>query len=101
MRYYSEEDVSKMLAKEFDEACSYSKPYSGVKMSDYPSIEIPQTNWHTGTPTEEGWYVLECGNSEHTYYTTDYWSNKVKYWTVNRVIRWQKITPYQEEKNNG
>lgn len=55
-----------------------------------------RSNWHKGTPTEEGWYVLECGNSEHTYYTTDYWSNKVNYWTVNRVIRWQKIEPYKE-----
>lgn len=49
--------------------------------------------WHTGTPTEEGWYLLECGigNSENTYFTTDYWNNEVGYWTVNRVIRWQKI----------
>lgn len=53
----------------------------------------PQGDWHTGTPTEEGWYLLECniGNSDGTYYATDYWNNEVGYWTVNRVIRWQKI----------
>lgn len=49
--------------------------------------------WHTGKPTENGCYLLECkiGNSENTYFTTDYWNNEVGYWTVNRVIRWQKI----------
>lgn len=49
--------------------------------------------WHTGTPTENGWYLLECniGNSDGTYYATDHWDNEVGYWTVNRVIRWQKI----------
>lgn len=61
-------------------------------------VEIVPTHevgspWHTGTPTEEGRYLLECGigNSENTYFTTDYWNNEVGYWTVNRVIRWQKI----------
>ena len=54
--------------------------------------------WHTGTPKEEGWYLLVCGigNSSETYYTTDYWSNKVKGWCINRVLAWQKITPYVE-----
>ena len=49
--------------------------------------------WHTGTPTENGWYLLECGigGSDETYYATDYWDNKVGYWTVNRVVRWRKI----------
>ena len=56
--------------------------------------EMPlESPWHTGTPTEEGWYLLECniGNSDGTYYATDHWNNEVGYWTVNRVIRWQKI----------
>ena len=49
--------------------------------------------WHTGKPTENGCYLLECkiGNSENTYFTTDHWSDTVGYWTVNGVIRWQKI----------
>ena len=94
MRYYSEEDVSEMLAKEFDEACSYSKPYSGVKMSDYHSIEIPQTDWHTGTPTEEGLYVVF---NEHLCYDIV----EVKPWTtLHGVVAYQKIEPYKEE-NNG
>lgn len=56
--------------------------------------------WHKGIPTENGWYLLECGigNSENTYFTTDYWSDTVGYWTVNRVIRWQKINEDKEEK---
>lgn len=56
--------------------------------------------WHTGTPTEAGWYLLECniGNSDETYYVTDYWSNEVGYWTVNGVIRWQEI---QGDRRNG
>ena len=56
------------------------------------------SDWHTGSPTEEGWYLLECniGNSDKNYYTTDYWSNACKDWTVNRVIRWQKIEKGEE-----
>jgi len=61
-----------------------------IAISDWNNRPSP---WHTGTPTEDGWYVLECniGNSDGTYYATDYWNNEVGYWTVNRVIRWQKI----------
>lgn len=60
---------------------------------------MADNNWHTGTPTEEGWYLLECniGNSDETYYATDYWNNEVGYWTVNRVIRWQKIDEDKED----
>ena len=57
--------------------------------------EEEQKRWHTGTPTEEGWYLLECSidNSDEIYYVTDYWNNEVGYWIYNRVIRWQKIEP--------
>ena len=59
--------------------------------------KLKELDWHTGTPTEEGWYLLEynIGNSDETYYVTDHWSNEVGYWTVDRVIRWQKIEPYE------
>ena len=65
------------------------------------SADIAQRDWHTGTPTENGWYLLECriGNSGGTYYDIDHWNNVVGYWTVNRVIRWQKIEPHKEEKD--
>ena len=56
--------------------------------------------WHTGKPSENGWYLLECeiGNSENTYFTTDHWDDSAGYWTVNRVIRWQRIDEDKEEK---
>lgn len=75
----------------------------------------PHGNWHTGTPTEEGWYlvayecVYDCKNK-----------GKIEYFTLNiitdedgykdyrgrasddvwKAVAWQKIEPYKE-KNNG
>ena len=70
------------------------------KMLNEILIELDDSPWHTGKPTENGWYLLECniGNSENTYFTTDYWNDTIEYWTVNRVIRWQKIDEDKEGK---
>lgn len=70
----------------------------GSRVETYPSKEqaIEMWNrrpspWHTGTPTEDGWYLVECQIGNFKFYATDHWNNKVGYWTVSKVIRWQKI----------
>lgn len=53
--------------------------------------------WHTGTPTEEGWYIIKLAVSDA--YFTNYWEAEGK-WRIAmnyNFYAWQKI----EEKENG
>ena len=66
------------------------------------------SNWHTGTPTEEGWYqiAIRFGNR------IEYDSRKCKriidnngnecmrFDGCNPVLAWQKIEPYKEKENS-
>lgn len=56
--------------------------------------------WHTGTPTEEGWYVLLT--SETIPYSVAYWQNEWlgKEWTIRDsiVVAWMPITPFEASK---
>ena len=75
--------------------------------------EMPhESPWHTGTPTETGWYILclyNKGNWYHPhFYVADfysevdgkmYWSNDED-WSEYTIVAWQKIEPYKEA-NNG
>lgn len=55
---------------------------------------LTDSPWHTGTPTEEGLYVVF---NEHLCYDIV----EVKPWTtLHGVVAYQKIEPYKEE-NNG
>ena len=57
-----------------------------------------RSNWHTGTPQEEGLYLCASANELHKYGLA-YWdgegfcSNQ-----TGRIIAWQKITPYKGEE---
>jgi len=42
--------------------------------------------WHTGTPTEEGWYVCKLKNSN--LYETNYFTGSN--WTEESFEKWQK-----------
>lgn len=56
-------------------------------------------NWHTGTPTEEGWYVLVIPLTKGLLmYETDYLNKDGKFRLYGKrgVIAWQKIEPYKE-----
>ena len=61
------------------------------KIFDDLEAEKTENPWHTGTPTEEGWYLLKNwykGCSEYIYDT--------KFFTVDSempdsVVEWQKI----------
>ena len=57
--------------------------------------------WHTGTPTEEGTYLVFIDNSFLNYVLV-YWYNDVG-WGIDNpsdVIAWQKITPFEDSKEN-
>lgn len=58
--------------------------------------------WHTGTPTEEGWYLLQYLNSDE--YDVGRWDgndfvieeNLPMVLTSHRSVAWQKIEPFKE-----
>ena len=57
-------------------------------------IKEPHENWHTGTPTEEGWYLCQ---------TKAYWIvlffDSILGWVEKKeapyIEAWQKIEPYR------
>ena len=50
--------------------------------------------WHTGTPTEEGDYIVLI-DGEHFLWQVD----DLALWNFDPVIAWQKIEPFKEESN--
>ena len=65
----------------------------------HPLEELDENPWHTGTPTEEGWYLQRIKSKNNISYDTDYYENgDWKYSCVFReIIAWQKI---EEEKSD-
>lgn len=67
--------------------------FAEVKMCGLVNLD---TNWHTGTPTEEGWYLLCLKRDDTEYFYTTYFrydgADKVK-----DVVAYQKIEPYKEK----
>ena len=64
--------------------------------------------WHTGTPTEAGWYLVayrkcDCDGSLYWDYGTRVWEDYGEYghWNITSmkypVIKWQKINELVEE----
>ena len=50
--------------------------------------------WHTGTPTEEGWYVCKLAGSD-IIETHNFTGNN---WNADLFEMWKKIEPYKESK---
>lgn len=55
--------------------------------------------WHTGEPTEEGWYVIAfIGANKRIEYASAVWCYNE--WDAHcRILAWQKIEPYNPEAN--
>ena len=95
MRYYSEETVKKIMTKvEVDSFPSnlYDTSLRTVEriypdLNKFDSIEIPESPWHTGTPTEEGWYVCKLAGSD-IYETHNFTGNN---WDETLFEKWQMI----------
>ena len=76
-------------------------------MVPYPEdITFSEANpWHTGTPTEEGWYLVAFNYEfeEGVRYTTDYFKDGK--WAfpmvrdISKIVAWQKIEPYKEKED--
>lgn len=60
-------------------------------------------NWHTGTPTEEGWYLVTNGDDDSASYDIGKWDGEsfcyMEYLDSAYVVAWQKIDPYKEKKD--
>lgn len=61
------------------------------------AVELPDSSWHTGIPTEEGWYLYEYGITGGSYatYRAD---TKKELAYLGEAKRWQKINLYKEKK---
>lgn len=100
--------------KHYTVICSNEKCYA--EMGDFISNEdaIRMWNsrpnpWHTGTPTEEGWYLIQTkrvdvdtgryifkvGNLSDVLW---FQSEGYKELSCYGIIAWQKIEPYKEKK---
>lgn len=58
--------------------------------------------WHTGTPTEEGWYLLHLKKDSKPYCVAymdgRHWLGIDDFFIlVDDVIEWHKIEPYKED----
>ena len=62
-----------------------------------PLIEVTlHRDWHTGQPTEEGWYLCAYGDN---FYCANYWQGGTwKNQWGGTLLAYQKIEPYKEEK---
>ena len=67
--------------------------------------ERTRNDWHTGIPTENGFYaVYYYADNEYDYGFADwdgkYWEEHFSFDDVGcRIIAWQKIEPYKEEED--
>ena len=70
--------------------------------------KVDENPWHTGTPTEEGWYLVayrkrDCDGSCYWDYGTRVWEDYGEYghWNITSmrypIIKWQKINELGEE----
>ena len=85
-----------MTVKEIQELCRRlnASPWQQKVLYE----ELTDT-WHTGTPTEEGWYLIayrEFPNTPIKYAVEPFENSKWLHFTVDR-LSWQKIEPYKED----
>lgn len=71
-----------------------------------PLVELPDSSWQTGTPTEEGWYLTKVTDVDKPYEVLKFengkWSDYLDYDDVPEVVNdsfvlaYQKIEPFKE-----
>lgn len=60
---------------------------------------LDKTKWHTGTPTEEGWYVTTDGNGEYDVagWEKGAWAG-YEWISPEDIVAWREIKPYKERE---
>lgn len=61
---------------------------------------LTDSPWHTGTPAEEGWYLLAVKHGEKIHYNANrlYSGGEWFYSKLGDVLAYQKIEPYEASK---
>ena len=67
--------------------------------------ERKKSNWHTGTPTEEGWYLCWVSFPKEIAPMVYKWKNNkfmlTDIWeSDDDILMWQKIEPYKEKEDD-
>lgn len=77
-----------------NEASSITSWVAGAEWALDIIKRIKWNNWHTGTPTESGWYLIKYKHiGEMRYIAMEDPSSWV--FTADTTIGWQKIEPYR------
>ena len=73
-------------------------PCCGQEYMD--EVDETQSNWHTGKPTEGGWYLLAVKHGEKIHYNANrlYSGGEWFYSKLGEVLAYQKIEPYEASK---
>ena len=59
--------------------------------------DFDMNTWHTGEPTEKGWYVCKMHKLSHLEYCTDFFDGTDwRYFFAIDIVAWQRIEPYKE-----
>ena len=71
-------------------------------------IELDDSDWHTGTPTEDGYYLCHFKDGHKTFDACFRFRNgawDIGGYSINpytfEVIAWQKIEPFEEAENGN
>ena len=76
--------------------CDNQKDHA-ITPNDFQRMKHYEFGWHTGTPTEEGWYLCAYGDN---FYCANYWNGIWRNSWGGTLLAWQKITPYEGEVTN-
>lgn len=82
--------------------CAFQNDSSCPEDCDYGKFfELPNP-WHTGTPTEEGNYLLRLRHANMKFDTANFRNGKFMSYHNHRhdpedIIKWQKIEPYEDD----
>ena len=64
--------------------------------------QAEKSHWHTGIPTEEGWYLVTTNQADE--YAVGYWDKTIQSFTricffdSDEVIAWMPIPPFEASK---
>lgn len=97
--YFKDSNLTKVPQEFFDKEIIVDDCLQMIGMMSFTIKELlDKTKWHTGTPTEEGWYLIAfLGANKRIEYASAVWCYNE--WDAHcRILAWQKIEPYRESE---